>query len=57
MQINKININNYGNLSNKEINLDNKINIIYGKNEAGKSTLLNFIESMFFGANKNKDKN
>ena len=56
MQINKININNYGNLSNKEINLDNKINIIYGKNEAGKSTLLNFIESMFFGANKNKDK-
>ena len=56
MQINKININNYGNLSNKEINLDNKINIIYGKNEAGKSTLLNFIESMFFGANKNKGK-
>lgn len=56
MQINKININNYGNLSNKEINLDKKINIIYGKNEAGKSTLLNFIESMFFGANKNKDK-
>lgn len=56
MQINKININNYGNLSNKEINLDKKINIIYGKNEAGKSTLLNFIESMFFGANKNKGK-
>ena len=56
MQINKININNYGNLSDKEINLDNKINIIYGKNEAGKSTLLNFIESMFFGANKNKGK-
>ena len=56
MQINKININNYGNLSNKEINLDNKINIIYGKNEAGKSTLLNFTESMFFGANKNKGK-
>lgn len=56
MQIKKININNYGNLSNKEINLDKKINIIYGKNEAGKSTLLNFIESMFFGANKNKGK-
>lgn len=56
MQINKININNYGNLSDKEINLDKKINIIYGKNEAGKSTLLNFIESMFFGANKNKGK-
>lgn len=56
MQINKININNYGNLSNKEINLDKKINIIYGKNEAGKSTLLNFTESMFFGANKNKGK-
>ena len=56
MQIEKININNFGNLTNKEINLNDKINIIYGKNEAGKSTLLNFIESMFFGANKNKGK-
>lgn len=55
MQINKINVNNYGNLSNKEIKLESKINLIYGKNEAGKSTLLNFIESMFFGANKNKN--
>jgi len=31
------------------------LNIIFGKNEAGKSTLLNFIESMFYGINKNKN--
>lgn len=55
MKIEKINVNNYGNLSNKEIELEDKINVIYGKNEAGKSTLLSFIESMFFGANKNKN--
>lgn len=55
MKIEKINVNNYGNLSNKEIELKDKINVIYGKNEAGKSTLLSFIESIFFGANKNKN--
>lgn len=54
MKIKKIKINSYGKLNNKEINLNN-INLIYGKNESGKSTLLNFIMSMFFGINKNKN--
>ena len=55
MKIKNIKINNYGNLENKEINLENKINIIYGKNESGKSTLLNYIKNIFYGISKNKN--
>lgn len=55
MKIKNIKINHYGNLENKEINLDNKINIIYGKNESGKSTLLNYIKNIFYGISKNKN--
>ena len=54
MKINKLKINSYGKLKEKEINLKEGINIIYGKNEAGKSTLLNFITNMFYGISKNK---
>ena len=55
MKIEKIKINNFGKLENKEIELDGGINIIYGKNESGKTTLLKFITAMFYGANKNKN--
>ena len=55
MKIKEIKINNYGNLKNKEINLENKMNIIYGKNESGKSTLLNYIKNIFYGISKNKN--
>ena len=54
MKINKIKINSYGKLKNKEINLNDGINIIYGKNEAGKSTLFKFIINTFYGISKNK---
>ncbi len=54
MKINKLKINSYGKLKEKEIDLKEGINIIYGKNEAGKSTLLNFITNMFYGISKNK---
>lgn len=55
MKIKNIKINSYGNLKNKEINLENNINIIYGKNESGKSTLLNYIKNIFYGISKNKN--
>ena len=55
MKINNLKINNYGKLENKEIELNKNINIIYGENESGKSTLLSFILSMFYGISKNKD--
>lgn len=54
MQIKKIKINQYGNIEDKELNLS-KFNVVYGKNEAGKSTILNFIMSTFYGISKNKN--
>ena len=55
MKIKHIKINGFGKLKDKEINLTNGINVIYGKNEAGKSTLLKYITSMFYGLSKNKN--
>ena len=54
MKINEIKINGYGKLKNKEIKLNDNINIIYGKNESGKSTLLKFILNIFYGTSRNK---
>ena len=54
MKIENLKINSYGKLENEEINLTDNINIIYGKNESGKSTILRFITNMFYGASKNK---
>lgn len=55
MKILNLKINQFGKLQNKEINLKEHINIIYGKNESGKSTLLKFIIGMFYGLSKNKN--
>lgn len=55
MKILDLKINNFGKLSNKEIKLEDGINIIYGENESGKSTLLKFIMGMFYGLSKNKN--
>ena len=54
MNINKIQINGYGKLKDTKIELEKGINIIYGENEVGKSTLLNYITSSFYGISKNK---
>lgn len=55
MKIEKLKINGYGQLSNREINLSPGINVIKGYNEAGKSTLLSFISSSLYGIDKNKN--
>lgn len=55
MKILNLKINNFGKLSNKEIKLEDGINIIYGENESGKSTLLKFIMGMLYGLSKNKN--
>lgn len=55
MKINYLKINGFGKIKNKEINLSDNINIIYGKNEQGKTTTLKFLEAMFYGASKNKN--
>lgn len=56
MKINNLKINGFGKLENKEIKLEKNINLIYGENEAGKTTLLKFISGIFYGISKNKNK-
>lgn len=55
LNIDLLKINGFGKIKNKEINLNKNINIIYGKNEQGKTTTLKFLEAMFYGASKNKN--
>ena len=55
MKIENLKINGFGKLENKEIEFSEGINVIIGKNEAGKSTLLKFITSMFYGTSRNKN--
>lgn len=55
MKIKNIKVNAYGNIENKDINLEEGINIIHGANESGKSTLLNYIISIFYGISRNKE--
>lgn len=54
MKIKKLKINNFGKLKDKEIELKDNLNIIFGKNEAGKSTILKYIVNSFYGISKNK---
>ena len=54
MKLKKIQINGFGNLENKFIELNDDINLVYGKNESGKSTVINFIKSIYYGINRNK---
>ena len=53
MRINNLIINSFGKLENRDLEFG-KFNLIYGDNEAGKSTLLNYIMHMFYGMNKSK---
>ena len=55
MKIKNLKINGFGKLKDKDIILEDNFNIIYGKNEAGKSTILKYIISMFYGLSKNKN--
>ena len=55
MRFSHLKVNGFGKLVQKELDLKPKINIIYGDNEAGKSSLLKFLTSMLYGASKNKN--
>ena len=54
MKIKQLKINSYGKLKNKELELENGINVVEGKNESGKSTIFHFIVNSFYGISKNK---
>ena len=49
MRILELNISDFGALKNKVITPSDKLNIIYGENESGKSTILLFIKFMLYG--------
>lgn len=49
MILKELNLIGFGKFKNKTIKLEEGLNIIYGENEAGKSTIHSFIEGMFFG--------
>ena len=55
MEFNHLKINGFGKLVNKDIELKSGINVIYGENEAGKSSLLKFLTAMLYGVSKNKN--
>ena len=55
MKIKSLKINGFGKIKDKEIFLTDGINVIYGENETGKSSMLKFITSMLYGASKNKN--
>lgn len=57
MKINRIQVNGFGNVINKNIEFKDGLNIIHGNNEAGKSTLVYFIKAMLYGVDKNKSGN
>lgn len=57
MKIDNFKINNYGKIDNREVILTNGINLIKGYNEAGKSTILSFLNSMLYGIDKTKKGN
>lgn len=55
MRIDKVEIDGFGKLNNCSYTFSDGLNLIYGKNESGKSTICEFILSMFYGLpNKSK---
>jgi uncharacterized protein YhaN len=49
MRIEHLQINGFGRLHNREVDLTDGVTVLYGRNEAGKSTMMQFIRSMLFG--------
>lgn len=56
MIIKKVNIIVFGGLKDKIISFDNGMNIVYGENEAGKSTIQAFIKILLYGMSNYKGK-
>ncbi|MDD6211818.1 MAG: AAA family ATPase [Clostridiales bacterium] len=56
MKYNRLHINHFGKLQNRTLEFSDGINVIYGPNESGKSTLHAFLESMLFGMERGRGK-
>lgn len=56
MIINRLILKNFGKFQGKEIELKEGINILFGENESGKSTIHVFLQSMLFGMKRGRGK-
>lgn len=54
MKIRELGLKHFGKFSDRTIQIEDGINILYGENESGKSTLHTFIKSMFFGMERGR---
>lgn len=54
MRLLDLHIDGFGKFHDRDIAFEDGINVIYGKNEAGKSTLHTFIRGMLFGIEKQR---
>lgn len=52
MKIKSINIASFGGLKNTQLSFENGFNVVYGNNENGKTTIMNFIKMMFYGTER-----
>ena len=55
MKILSLHIEGFGKFHDLDISFKDGLNVVYGKNEAGKSTLHTFIRGMLFGIEKQRD--
>ena len=56
MIIRKLNIKNFGKVHDKTLEFSPGINVLYGENESGKTTIHTFIKSMLFGLTRMRGK-
>ncbi len=54
MRIDKLHIKDYGQFHDKDVTLAPGINVVYGANEAGKSTVKDFIVDMLYGIDRSR---
>lgn len=54
MKIHELRLRNFGKFQNQTIRLGDGINIIYGENESGKSTIYSFVRGMLFGLERGR---
>ena len=54
MEIIELHLKHYGKFQNARIALQSGVNVLYGDNEAGKTTIHSFIKAMLFGLNRSR---
>lgn len=52
MKIKALHIASFGGLKNKDLDFQKPFNVVYGDNENGKTTIMNFIKMMFYGTER-----